>query len=250
MQDSKVSDEILSGIVGQKDVFEDKLLAHKILLALCESSLSEEMDHYKFAVQEDLGLDTQTVDRLFSLSAIARLLEPEMPKPRYYRGKLVPKKDAKPNWNQMLNMILGRDIAPEKTESEARDVVAQEIKTEETDVITLTLHNKPPTFDRQDPVPIPDVEQPDSFQSEEALRIAEEPEKNKHPAAKALRKLMRDQNVQIDGMKIDTEKYERSLILMGNTKPYKEFLKTIGGKWSARSGVWQFSKDYLVSLME
>jgi hypothetical protein len=234
MQDSKVSDEILSGIVTQKDVADDKFLAHKMLTALCESSLSDEMEYYKVAVQEDLGLDVQTMDRLFSLSAIARLLEPEIPKPRYYRGKVVPKKDneSKPNWNQMLDMILGRDVVTE-SKSEQTDPVSFEVKTE-------------PVIDQ---VPISDVEQPDTFQSEDAIRQLEEPEKNKHPAAKALRKLMRDQNVQIDGMRIDTDKYEKSLILMGNTKPHKDFLKSVGGKWSARSGVWQLSKDHLVSLV-
>lgn len=233
MQDGKVSDSILTGMVAQKDDYEDKRLAHKILLALCDSSISDEMDYYKHAVQEDLGLDDQTMDRMFNLATIARLLEPEMPKPRYYRGKLVPKKDSKTTWNHMINIILNRNTLPE--------MMSKETETESVQDQVL---------DRSDPVPISDVEQPDLFQSEEVLRTVEEPEKNKHPAAKALRKLLRDQNVQIDGMKIDTERYEKSLILMGNTKPFKDFLKSIGGKWSARSGVWQFSKDNLVSRVE
>jgi hypothetical protein len=69
--------------------------------------------------------------------------------------------------------------------------------------------------------------------------------KNKHPAAKALRKLCRKNNIPMFHM--DTEMYEKALILTGDhVEDYKEQLTEIGGKWNMRLGGFVFSKGKLV----
>lgn len=69
--------------------------------------------------------------------------------------------------------------------------------------------------------------------------------KNKDPAAKALRKLLRSKGIDSSKFTYDTETYPKCVIMLGDTKDHKEVLKELGGKWNANLKCgkgWMFSK--------
>jgi len=65
----------------------DTVIAHKILTALCESSLTVEMQYYRDVIQEDLGLSSERMDQLYNLPVICSLLKPT--ETRFYKGRVV-----------------------------------------------------------------------------------------------------------------------------------------------------------------
>jgi hypothetical protein len=73
-------------------------------------------------------------------------------------------------------------------------------------------------------------------------------EKNRDPAAKALRKLLRSKDVPSGQFTYDTETYPKCVVVLGETKEYKDVLKELGGKWNAslKCGKgWMFPKGKL-----
>ena len=69
------------------------------------------------------------------------------------------------------------------------------------------------------------------------------PSKNKHPAAKALRKLFRHAGLEPEKYQFDTESYPKAILVKGNTKPIKLYLLSMGGKWNKDLNAWVFSKE-------
>jgi len=67
--------------------------------------------------------------------------------------------------------------------------------------------------------------------------------KNKDPSAKALRKLMRRAHIPRKGLTIDTTTYKKAVMLKGNTKPYRNALRDLKGRWNGSLKAWVFSKD-------
>lgn len=59
---------------------------------------------------------------------------------------------------------------------------------------------------------------------------------NKLLKSKGLSKEVRSQFV------YDIDTYEKAIVLKGETKPHKEIIKEIGGRWNATIGGWVFSK--------
>lgn len=72
------------------------------------------------------------------------------------------------------------------------------------------------------------------------------PGKNNDPSAKALRKLLRKRGEDTTGYDFDTVTYEKALLLTGDTKPIKDVLKELGGKWNSGKKGWIFSKKSLL----
>ena len=48
---------------------------------------------------------------------------------------------------------------------------------------------------------------------------------------------------------ITVEKYKKSLLIKGDTKPIKELLKQNGGKWNSTLGGWIFSAKKIVDIV-
>jgi hypothetical protein len=67
----------------------DREIAYNILLALSESSLSDELKYYRDEVQRDLLLSRDQMDRLYTIEGLARALKPEPEAVRYYKGRKV-----------------------------------------------------------------------------------------------------------------------------------------------------------------
>ena len=67
----------------------DSHISHKILSLLCDSSIINELPYYRNLIQQDLQLSDDTMDRLYNLSNICKLLKPTPPIQRFYKGKLI-----------------------------------------------------------------------------------------------------------------------------------------------------------------
>jgi hypothetical protein len=69
------------------------------------------------------------------------------------------------------------------------------------------------------------------------------------PSAKALRKKLLKNGVseaKVDALIFDTDTYEKALLLTGDTKPIKDTIKFLGGKWNSSKVGWIFSKRSLL----
>jgi hypothetical protein len=104
--------------------------------------------------------------------------------------------------------------------------------------------------------PLPDflTQQPSSEQPADAhlvidvpAEVQPTPVKNMHPAAKALRKMLRALGIKITAdVVIDTDKYFNAVILTGVSK--EEDLTQIGGKYNEK-GFWRFTKRQLENAL-
>lgn len=77
--------------------------------------------------------------------------------------------------------------------------------------------------------------------------------KNKDPAVKALRATLRHlgmDNVVLKTFVFDTDKYPKSVLVTGNTKPHRPFLSEGGGQWNADEGSWVFSRKKVLKAQK
>lgn len=274
----------------------DRNIAWKILNALCESSLIDEFQYYRSCVQEDLGLTNEEINRLYSLAEICRLLKPEEPNVRLYKGREV--KESKtsdifsyinPSWScignicqlksdsviqeeQVQEHVLQEDAEQEHVVQEdatqehvvqehavqehaVQEHVAQEHVVQEEDSVRdepireVSVQEDAVRDEAVREVSVQDVQE-DDVQEVDKRGHKSSPGKNKHPAAKAMRKLLRVTNIPLDNLVFDTEKYEKAIIVQGVSDIYREQFQSFGGKWNARLGAWVFSKQKLIEAMD
>jgi hypothetical protein len=219
---------------------DDRTVAWQILCALCESSLADEFDHYFQDVQADLKISDEQMQRVYNLNAICRLLAPEAPRPRLYKGQR-----ARGRFAEAIFSVMHR--GPSLPPLEFPERVWTPICSG--GICTLPL--------RTAPLPPVDENECENEEKHDDAPPAEQDndsgssssDKNKHPAAKAMRKLLRTVGIPLEGLTLDTDKYEKALVIFGNTKPHKEQLSELGGKWNARLVGWVFSKQKLVTAM-
>lgn len=221
-----------------QNIEDDRTVAWKILNALCQSSLKDEFEHYSEAVQKDLNLSSDQMFRVYSLSRICRLLEPTNPRRRFYKGVEI-KEDIS------VSTLLDHYTVALEAHDTSNSV-------QEADESKPTLPTRSDGSVCQGHQVLSQIEE----NCEQECEVPDEPssrsssgEKNKHPAAKAMRKLLRAVSIPMDGLTLDTEKYEKALVVFGDTKPHKDQFASMGGKWNARLGAWVFSKTKLIEAM-
>jgi chemotaxis protein histidine kinase CheA len=281
----------------------DRKVAWTILSALCDSSLADEFDHYYKDIQEDLKIPDDQMTRVFNLHAICRLLTPEEPRVRTYKGRQVKPKFSFDSWQPVcsggvcrlpsrhtssedygtvasrvaaleasagvvpsrepcsaLGTVDLHDLddnhvvetrAEEKcTESHAEEAHAEEAHAEEAHAEEAHAEEAHAEEAHAEEAHAEEAHAEEAHAEEEQTSRSSSGDKNKHPAAKAMRKLLRTVGIPLEGLTLDTEKYDKALIIFGNTKPHRDSLNTLGGKWNGRLSGWVFSKQKLTSAME
>jgi hypothetical protein len=66
--------------------YEDKKIAMRILEAMCLTSIVSEWDLYRRVIQDELDLSDTDMEKYYSLYSIYRILEPEPPVQRLFKG--------------------------------------------------------------------------------------------------------------------------------------------------------------------
>jgi hypothetical protein len=253
---------------------DDRGVAYRILLALCDSSFADELEHYYQDVKEDLCLSEDQMGRIYNLPAICRLLAPEEPRPVLYKGRrtrggrfsgeVLDMLQQQRSWRcsgGVCNLDIFREpvveekrednVFPNPTTVECVASVEESEKTTTPQDDTWSVRTQKECMgsveeNEKTTVECVAVREPEG----DDVSRSSSSEKNKHPAAKAMRKLLRASRIPLGGLLFDTEKYDKALIILGNTKPYKEYFNKLGGKWNIRLGGWVFSKNKLVNAME
>lgn len=68
----------------------DREIAHKILLALAESSMVDELEIFRDEIQADLNLTDEQMERIYNFNSLCFLLKPDAGNyPRYYKGRVI-----------------------------------------------------------------------------------------------------------------------------------------------------------------
>ena len=189
----------------------DRIIAHDILTALCDSTFSEEMEEYRDVIQDTFAIDNGTMGRVFSLAKMVELLRPiNLPK-RYFRGKRVYRKTQNqfgepPSLDQLITVS---EVVPE---------VVPEVK-----------------------------ELPEEMENPTTTTLEDVPE---HPSVAALISLLTNRNINTAGLKYDSNRYEKAIVVSGETKSIKDTLRDLNGVWKGKMKAWVFSKAKLLKLAQ
>jgi len=246
-------------------------LAYRMLCALRDSSFSGEMQCYRKDVKEDLSLSEEEMG-IFDFNTICELLKPCSEPVRLFKGRPVRSQD-RPNSPKMdlpFMQCTGNFCVP----SWAMRGVVEESSAEQDQKFFHVQQNEPLVVSTEvreetyfpvetlvkdvyteavpvDTAPVKDVytEAVPVETAPVALQETVVESKNKHPAAKAMRKLCRVAGLPVDDFQFDTDKYPKALVLFGNTKPYTKVLESLGGNWNSRHSAWIFSKEKLMKAV-
>jgi hypothetical protein len=283
-----------------------RILAHRILQSLCDSSLATEFQEFRFEVQQELKLSDEEM-KIYDFQNVVELLRPIQLPRRHFKGREV-RREAPPvqaqeeavpppgviDLSEMAGkfqkmavetksrMAQRREVA-ETFAADVASIVGQLTRLrEESPVEQAPAEQAVPQEEKTPEAPVErEVEQvpvpqehlaevsaqlPSEKTSEAPQALTEAPveviqepaeeedsdgtAKNRHPAAKALRKLLRNSSIPLTGLRMDTDQHANALMLYGDTKQYKGILSTIGGRWSQRAGCWVFHKEKLIKAFE
>ena len=190
----------------EQQIENDRIIAHDILTALCDSTFSNEMEEYRDVIQNTFDIDDGTMERVFSLAKMVELLSPvNLPK-RYFRGKRVYRRKH-------------------------------------------TCPTKPPLVDQLivDNATVPDVKDLSEKVENPTAPLEDVPE---HPSVAALTSLLINRNINTAGLKYDSDKYEKALVVSGDTKSIKDTLCDLNGVWKGKIKAWVFSKAKLLKFAQ
>jgi len=231
----------------------DKRMAWRILCALLkESSFGDDFDVFRNVIQRDLHLTNEQMDQLYNLTTLCRLLEPKehsfkgVPLPQsvmrrssFHSAFPSPRPASPADWSQpydLSHFFPAQASGPTWLLSQQQETCAQrpcdETEHAETEQQTETENKHENTQETNNS----DTE-------------SKTTEKNRDPIAKALRKILRGVNIPTADLEIDTVKYPSAVVVCGDTKPHKDALLTVGGKWNPRVGAWIFSKAKIAAAM-
>jgi hypothetical protein len=225
----------------------DQQLAHEILRSLVESTLAEELDNYRDVVQDALQIDEKTMHRIYRLDAIVHLLTPTPTYKRYFRGRRV--RQRLPTTTTTVPEPLHEHV-PEPLLMSIADI-------QKAFPIPVAKEEAPPlerSFTLKRSEARPDLRSvSDSEEEEETPQVEEVKEQvpepvPDHPSVAAIISLLVNRDIDTTGFQYDTQKYEKALVVKGDTKSIKDTLRELGGVWKGKMKAWVFSKNKLLRL--
>lgn len=240
-------------------------LAYDMLCALRYSSFADEMQHYSKAVREELNLTHEQM-ALFDFETICTLLRPSTQPVRTFRGRPLsssPVQETSYYCSGGVCQLLSSDQTGLPTQAglstytdlpflvEPLPTVTEETPGKE-DVTSEDPHGREDSTlaqgDSNDPSPR-EVSALAQDGSASAQGVPKTPSSNKHPAARAMRKICRAAGLPVEDFQFDTDKYPKALVLHGNTKPHQAILEKLGGRWNGRLGGVVFAKAKIMEAV-
>jgi hypothetical protein len=225
---------------------QDREIAYRILTALCESSIIEEMNYYKNYIQRDLLLSDDEINRVYSLKTITELLKPLPEVVRTYKGMRV-EKDEKPKQVPEFNFItparnLDAFICAEMT-------TPGTIDTTETGIFPITTGPgvaEPATIE---PSTIePSTTEPATIELIRTRPSTPAPEQGPDLVS-YLTDQLRKHSVPVNELEITLNRIGRVVRVSGAiTKNYRDELRALGGTY--KNKIWLFGKDTILKNHE
>lgn len=240
----------------------DETLAYEILNALCQSSLSDELQYYREHIQKDLKLSEDVMNRLYSLPVITALLSPKIQPIKTYKGEQVYPKKSEPisqskyvcdgnvcklvseEREEVSKFINEDDFAPENKvkEEEAPQEVPQEKALQEEPSEKHT-----PLEAQQD-----NESSSSSSSGDESTETESETSSSHKPSitpTKALKKIFRKNEVDYSSFSFDTETNPNTLIVKGVPKVHEDLMRKSTGQWKGGKKYWIFGNQKLVDYV-
>lgn len=237
--------------IDDERVARDRVIVTQILETLSNSTLSAELQEYRHAIAKTLKLDYETMERVFSFESFAYFTRPQPlrsppPPQRFLGGR--PLED----YNDSL-------VCDETRERQAHQLIRipseeREVGSDAEDELPRFSKERQLSEDYKLAVALQAEKQADKNEQNEQADSESEShtpnKKNRNPAAKALRKLLRGAKVPRKGMIFDTDTYEKAVLLFGETKPHRKELKDLGGSWNGKLKAWCFSKAKIIEKIK
>lgn len=191
----------------------NRFLAHKILSCLVNSSLVNEFDLYRDAVQKHLDLSREDMN-LYNLSTIVELLTPEPTPIRFFQG--VALQDYLPKYDRSFVLESYNPLS-----NETRDMDSTGVVNVDPDTVTM----EPTVSNAETPV----EEEDDAYMIN-------------------MKKLLDYNNVDYTGAKFDTKTHSKAIIIKGLVDTKK--LSSLGGRVNKKTGALVFSKNNIRILLK
>lgn len=232
----------------------NRILAHRILQALVDSSLATHFQLYRLDVQAELKLNDEEM-KLYDYQTLVELLRPvEFPrlhfKGRELRTGQVPAETVAQAVPPVVPQVQVLPVAQTPPPVQAP---AEQAPSEQTHTPPSPEKAPAEQVPVERPLPVSQPEQAEAPQApQDPQEESEQPEKKKRdPVVKALRRVLKGASIPLDGLTIDAETHPKAVLLKGkDTKQHQAVLTSLEGRWNVRLNAWVFNKEKLLMARE